>query len=146
MGTLAMVEDITNQSNEVGIICAHRGVEASGEWVVINPDNPVFIHTVARRIDVGSVYDENVPNYVGDTLPVEVFDERILDQERANLVAEAVLDRYRISAIEGSTTILFDPRLEPADSISLTDQHTKMLLATQAWIGEIYEEMTKNKE
>lgn len=146
MGTLTMVDDITNQRNEVDIIGAHRGIEASGEGVIINPDNPVFIHTVARRIDVGSVYDENASNYVGDTLPVEVFDERILDQERANLVAESVLNRYRISAIEGSTTILFDPRLEPADSISLTDQHTKMLLATQAWIGEISEEMTTNSD
>ncbi len=141
MGTLQIQQEIEDQRNEVDVIGAERGQLSNIGGNIINPRNPIYAHTVSRALDLNSIYDEDAANYIGQAVPVEIFDERIYDQGRADFVAQYVLDRYRLTAAKGSTNILFDPTIETGDSISLTDEHSRMLDSTQAWVTGLSEKL-----
>ena len=142
MGTLRIQQEIEDQRNEVDVIGAERGQLSNIGGNVINPQNPVFQHTVSRALDLDSIYDEDAANYIGQAVPVEIFDERIYDQERADFVAQFVLDRYRLTAARGNTSLMFDPTIEISDSISLTDEHSRMFDSTQVWVVGLSEKLT----
>ena len=134
MGTLKMSLNIIDQRNETDVIGAPRGLFKNVGGAVINPRNPVYVHTVSRAIDLASIYDESSNNYIGRAVPVEIYDQRIYDQDRADFVATFGLERYRKVASSGSTKIVFNPVLETGDSISMTDEHSGVLNDTQGWI------------
>jgi len=139
MGTLKMTQDIVNQRNEISVVGAARGKAETSDGETVNPNNPIFVHTVSRAIDLRSLYETDYEHYVGHVRSTELFDSRILNQERADSVAANSLIKYRGKEIEGSTRLLFDPSIEPADSISITDHHSHLLNSSQAWLNEIEE-------
>lgn len=149
MGTLRLEKDVVNQRNEVTVVGSEQGQAKSSAGAIINPNNPVYIHTISRAVDLRSLYENDYKHYIGHSIPFDIFDERILDQERADYVAEHALTRYKGQDVGGDTAFLFDPRLEINDSIALEDQHTKLTArfeaggeyhdTTQLWLKSISE-------
>lgn len=146
MGTLRLKQDIESQRNEIDVIGAEQGLFKNIGGNIINPNNPIYVHTVSRALDLDSIYNENADNYIGAAIPIEIYDERIYDQERADYVSIHALDRYRLSPTKGSTNFLFDPTLEPIDVLTITDEHTRMLNSTKCWILGISESIVKRPD
>jgi hypothetical protein len=142
MGTLRIRQDVQNQRNEVIVIGSDRGKVENSTGEVVNPNNPVFVHTVSRAVDTRSLYDEDYIHYIGHSRSVEIFDEFILSQERANSVAVNTLFKYRGNEVTGSTSFLFDPTLETIDSINISDKYTHLYDQTQVWLIGISEKFS----
>jgi hypothetical protein len=139
MSTLSMEKDIDNQRNDIVVIGALQGLAKTIDGQTINPNNPIYIHTVSRATDLGSIYDSVAKDYIGHIVSTEIYDERILDQERADEIAIFALKEYREQMASGSTALLFDPRLDILDSIGVTDKHTRIMAGEQAWINAVSE-------
>ena len=137
--TLRMEKDVSNQRNEISVVGAARGVAENVGGEVINPNNPIYIHTISRAVDLRSLYENDYLHYAGHILSTEIYDERLLDQERADYVAINTLLKYKGQEVPGSTELLFDPRLEVLDSLAMTDKHSKLYDDTQTWIRGISE-------
>jgi len=139
MSTLRMEKDIENQRNEIAVIGALQGVARTVDGQIINTNNPIYIHVVSRSTDLGSIYDSSSKNYIGHIVSTEIYDERILDQERADYVSIFALREYREQLASGAAEIMFDPRLDILDSIGMTDVHSNVMDGRQVWLSSISE-------
>ena len=146
MGTLRLQQDVESQRNEVDVIGAEQGLFENIGGNIINPNNPIHVHTASRALDLNSIYNEDADNHIGTTIPMEIYDERIYDQERADYVSVYALNKYRLNPTKGSTRFLFDSTLEPVDVLTITDEHTRMLNSTKCWILGISESFIKRPD
>lgn len=140
---LTLEQDTEEQRNDVIIVGTERGIfNIDGQ--IVNPNNPIYIHTYARAVDLSSVYNANSPDYMGRHLPFEVYNDRILNQSRADHIAINALKKYRNPKVSASFQIPGDPRLDPFDPIGFNELKLNILpLGERIWIDTITEHFSE---
>ena len=142
---LTLEQEIEEQRNDVIIVGTERGT-FNKDGQVINPNNPIYIHTYSRAVDLSSIYNASSANYIGRHLPFEVYNERILNQDRADHIALNALKKYRDPEITASFQIPGDPRIDPFDPIGFNELKLNMLPSGERiWVDSITEHMTENE-
>ena len=143
--SLSLEQDIEEQRNDVIIVGTENGIfNIDGQ--IVNPNNPLYIHTYARAVDLSSVYNAHSPDYMGRHMPFEVYNDRILNQSRADHIALNALKKYRNPKISASFQIPGDPRLDPFDPIGFNELKLNILpLGERIWINTISETISEGE-
>jgi len=143
--SLSLEQDIEEQRNDVIVVGTEQGT-FNKDGQIVNPNNPIYIHTYSRAVDLSSIYNADADNYMGKHLPFEVYNERILSQLRANHISLNALKKYRDPEITASFEIPADPRLTPFDPIGFNELKLNMLPdGERIWVDTISEAMTANE-
>ena len=121
--------------NNVIVIGSLLGKYADTSGNVINPNNPIYRHVVSSAIDLSSLYDTTVKNYIGRLIPFEIYNPKIFSEDRADYLATTVLDKYRRAQHAPEFDVMPNPRLQLLDSITLIDIYTGLTSASDnLWV------------
>jgi len=77
----------------------------------------------SRAVDMASIGDEDSPNYIGIRKPLYIADPRIVNQERADFLAQHIIFRYRRGERNPVVQSPGLPWLEPDDPVTIRDMH-----------------------
>jgi len=139
LSPLTMEHDLEELRNEVVVVGSKIGggtYDLDGE--VVNPNNPLFIRTFASAVDLGSIYDRQASTYIGRERPFEIFNDRIIDQDRADHISIEGLKKYRDPTKTPRFGNTGDPRLEPLDPLGLQDLKLNVMPSgNRVWIDDI---------
>jgi len=80
-------------------------------------------YVLSRAVDMAAIHDENSPNYIGVRKPWYIADPRIINQERADFLAQHLLLRYRRGERRPVVQSSGLPWLEGGDPITIRDMH-----------------------
>lgn len=117
-----------NIRNDVVVIGNLKSVETdmfTGQ--VINKNNPSYIYTYSRAIDIDSIYSLNNPENIGRPKEFIILEPGIKTQYHADWLALSVLTKYHRNKNEASIDITAVPFLEPLDPVYMTDSKTNSL-------------------
>ncbi|NHZ84367.1 MAG: hypothetical protein GWP19_00620 [Planctomycetia bacterium] len=144
-GAVNVELDTDELRNDIVVTGAIRGLFQQG-GLPVNPNNPLYIRTYSRAVDLGSIYDMDSNDYIGLRVPFEIFNDRILDQDRADHIAVNALKSYRKPESQTGFPLTGDPRLEIFDPIGFTEKKLNTLPEDdRVWVNSIRETMTDGK-
>ncbi|GEM_PF-4184785 len=136
---LTVESNAGERRNDVVVVGAEQGLFQQ-DGVTVNPNNPIAVRTYSRAIDLSSMYDHSSNQYVGRRIPFEIYNDRILNQERANHIALSALKRYRKKYSVPRFIIPGDPRIGPGDVLEFVERKLNTLPeGSRVWVESIEE-------
>jgi hypothetical protein len=132
------IDDIRNDIVVIGDQIGKVTDPTTGE--VINANNPTYRYVISRSVDVGSIYDVNVPHNIGRRKPFILFEPSVVDQKHADWLSLSLLHRYHRARKFIDYACIGIPILEPNDPIVVIDTYGGLSsnISTQ-WIQNIKE-------
>jgi len=148
MYSLDINQSTKNLRNEVVVVGRLRGyvTEPNTDGAVVNPNNPTSDYVYSKAIDIGSISRLGAVNNVGKTETFVIFEPSIGNQEHADWLSFAVLDRYHKLQNEVSMDALAVPYLDLEDAVTVVDK-TKATSTDSGryWIESIGETIEDSK-
>lgn len=116
--------EFDSNSNLLGVTLNATLAAAANDIIIAgNLRGAIGDYILSRAVDMASIYDEDSPNYIGVRKPWYISDPRIINQERADFLAQHLLLRYRRgerSPIVQSSGL---PWMETGDPVTIRDMH-----------------------
>lgn len=126
IGELGLVSNHQNVRNDVTVIGNQRSIETDTiNKQVINRNNPTYIYTVSRAIDLNSIYGINTPQSIGRRKDFMIFEPGIKSQGHADWLASGLLMKYRHNKNGTSFESTAVPFIEPKDVVYVSDASAK---------------------
>jgi len=140
------LDDTINLSevrNEVIVVGTLLGLFKDNIGQTVNPLNPISKHVSSSAIDLNSLYNRAVKNYVGRRIPFEIYNPNIFSQDRADFLATAVLEKYRKLQHSPSFNLAKpNPSYQILDVVGVSDTQTNLVTASDPlWVVGINESM-----
>lgn len=143
-GDLTVEQDVEDIRNDVVVVGSQTGLFQNSDEQVINPNNPIYVHTYARAVDLDSMYDSSDNNYIGLRIPFEIYNTTILDKPRADHIAISALKKYRKPESLGLFEFSGDPRIEPFDCLGFQEKKLNLLPSgDKIWTESLSEEFSQ---
>lgn len=144
MTTEIQSDDIRNDVVVVGDLKGF--VQDPNTGGILNPNNPTFDYVFSRAVDLSSIGRFGVENSIGMSIPFIIHEPNIKDQEHADYLSFATLDRYRKLQNLVSFDGLAIPFLDIEDAISIADERYVVNTNNQVqWIESITETVNADK-
>ena len=124
--SIASSDSSENMRNSVTIIGATIGggerveVTNNAETSVSRVNNTI----VSKAVDIGSIRNPDLPNYLGKEKSITIINPAIRDKNRADFLAQYVLRRYKRNQRNPSIEVIGSPDIELHDCISVADADT----------------------
>lgn len=118
-GIETLRNDVLVVGDRQGVVLPSGDVEQESEE---HGANPTYLNSHARVIDVNSIYNPNVTNYVGRHIMTYIQEPSITSDDRARWLANSVLNNYREIKNQPDFTVIGDPQIEVGDCVAVLDK------------------------
>ena len=111
-----------NSNNTTGITVEETAPALVNDVVVVGSQTGAAgENVVSRMVDLGSVTDEDSANFIGRRRTWLISSPKVIDQHRADFLAQHVINRYRSGYRTVQVETVGLPWLEPGDPVLVRD-------------------------